>query len=466
MAGIGFELRRLSSRDEILGPVAAVAHAAIVAAGPWLYTVMAILVIGEAASPLIGEDAMATFRVLVVYVFSLSLVGTSPVAMVGTRVLADSLYRRQYDDVRSVFVLTLLAASAATAILSCLVFVLLLRVPADVAVAGIAGVQIVSMVWVGLAFCGAVRDYLQVTLAFVTGLLAGVGLAVTAALHGYGPVPMVWGLAAGFMIVFLWLTARFASTFPSPCRSLAAAQAAFTARLRCSPSLAIGATAGAVSVWIDKWIIWTSGYGERVEAGLIHAPLYDGPMFIASLTVVPALALFVTSLETTFFDRYRAYFQAIDTHATLKNIRAQGRILERETTRTLANIMVVQTALCVIVVLTAPAIVEAVGLQFRQIGILRMGTVGALFQYLFMSCSALLIFFDATRVYATLQLIFLGSLAALTVLVSQFEPGSLGTGYMLACIVSGFASLFALLKVLGSIDYRVFVGSATQARPV
>lgn len=464
MAGIGFELRRLGGRDEILGPVAAVAHAAIVSAGPWLYTVMAILVIGEAAGPVMGEEALATFRVLVVYVFSLSLVGTAPVAMVGTRVLADALYRRQYDDVRALFALTLLGGSAATLALSAFVFLFLVATTPEVAAVGIAASQIVSMVWVGLAFCGAVRDYLQVTLAFALGLLAAVGLAVTAALSGSGPVAMMWGFAAGFVVVFLWLTASFAATFPAPCRTLSTARAAFLQRLRGSPSLAIGALAGGLSVWIDKWIIWMSSYGERVDAGLIHAPLYDGPMFIASLTVVPALALFVTSLETTFFDRYRTYFQSIDNHATLKTIRRQAQILERETTRTLAGIMMVQTALCIIVVLTAAAIVEAVGLQFRQIGVLRMGTVGALFQYLFMSCSALLIFFDATRIYAVLQVIFLATLAGLTLAFSELEPSTLGAGYMVACITAGFASLFALMRVLRSIDFRVFVGSATSAQ--
>src|SRR3954449_4410485 len=138
MAGIGFELRRLGGRDEILGPVAAVAHAAIVAAGPWLYTVMAILVIGEAAAPVMSEEALASFRVLVVYVFSLSLVGTAPIAMVGTRVLADALYRRQYGDVRALFALTLLAGGAATLALSSLLFLVLLPTPPDVAAVGIA----------------------------------------------------------------------------------------------------------------------------------------------------------------------------------------------------------------------------------------------------------------------------------------------------------------------------------------
>jgi uncharacterized membrane protein len=466
MAGIGFELRRLGKRDEILGPVAAIAHAAVVAAGPWLYTVIAILLIGEAAGPVIGEEALATFRVLVVYVFSLSLAGTIPVAMVGTRVLADGLYRRQYEDIRALYALTLLGGAGATLALSCGVFLVILKTTPDVALVGIAAAQAVSMVWVGLAFCGAVRDYLQVTLAFVSGLLAAVGLAVVAALHGLGPVAMTWGFATGFLIVFLWLTARFAATFPAPCHSLTAARAAFWARLRGSPSLAIGALAGGLSVWADKWIIWASGYGERVDAGLIHAPLYDGPMFIASLTVVPALALFVTSLETTFFDRYRTYFLSIDNHATLKTIRAQAEILERETIRTLAGIMVVQTALCIIVVLTAPAIVQAVGLEFRQIGTLRMGTVGALFQYLFMSCSALLIFFDATRIYAVLQLAFLISLAGLTLVLSRLGTSTLGAGYMAACIVAGFTSLFALLRVLKSIDFRVFVGSATSTQRV
>ena len=463
MAGIGFELRRLGRRDDLLGPMAAIVHAAIVAAGPWLYTVLVILMISEVTRGVIGEEELATFRVLLVYVFSISLVATTPVTMIGTRVLADDLFLRRYDDVRALFLLTMLAGSALTLGLGALVFCVVMATSAPVALAGIASAQLVAMVWVALVFCGAMRDYLQVTIGFVLGLAVGTTLAIAAAFCQLGAVAMMLGFALGFLVVFVCLTARFMATFTAPCRALGPVTARVVQRVRISPALALGAFASGLSVWIDKWVMWFSGYGERLDVGLIHAPLYDAPMFIASLTVVPALALFVTSVETTFFENYRTYFRAIDQHATLKTILEKESILRHETVKTLTGIILIQTALCTIVLLTAPAIIEAFGLEFQQLTLFRMGATGALFQFLFMTCSAILIYFDATRLYAALQVAFVACLGVLTVVFSRFDLGLAAAGYMIACIVLGFSALGALLAILRSINHRTFVGSATRS---
>ena len=92
-----------------------------------------------------------------------------------------------------------------------------------------------------------------------------------------------------------------------------------------------------------------------------------------------------------------------------------------------------------------------------------MGATGALFQFLFMTCSAILIYFDATRLYAALQVAFVACLGVLTVVFSRFDLGLAAAGYMIACIVLGFSALGALLAILRSINHRTFVGSATRS---
>lgn len=460
MAGIGFELRRLSRRDQLLGPMAAVAHAALIAAGPWLYTILAIFLISAVAGPVVGADATATFRVLLIYIFSLSLVATAPVIMIGTRVLADALHRRHYTDIRGLYCATLVGCAAATLALSALVLVGLSEVRAEAALVGIAGAQLVGMLWTALAFCGAVRDYRHITLAFALGLAAGAGLAIGAAYLRLGPVAMAAGVCCGFLIIFLWLTARFLATFPEPCASLGPARVALLDRLRASPALAVGALASAVGVWADKWVVWNGRFGERVDAGLVHAPLYDSPMFVASLTVIPALALFVTSLETSFFESYHAYFRAIERHATLRRIEERVRAMEAETLRTLVGIMTVQITLCLIVLQTAPMLIQVFNLQFQQIDILRMGSIGALFQFLFIVSTTIIAFFDATRLYAALHLLFTACLIGATALVSSSRLETLALGYMSTCILLGLASLLPFLHVLRTVNFRVFVGSA------
>ena len=331
------------------------------------------------------------------------------------------------------------------------------------AASGLASAQVVSALWVALAVCGAVRDYLHISFAFATGLALGTGLAILATLCRLGPGAMVAGVACGFLVIFLWLSVRFLATFPEPCTDLRVAGAAMAARLRASPALAVGALASTLGTWADKWIVWTGSFGERVSAGLVHAPLYDSPMFVASLTIIPALALFVTSLETSFFEGYHAYFRSIEQHATLRQIHGHVAAIEAETRRILAGIMTIQFALCVVVILTAPALVQTFQLQFRQIDVLRMGSVGALFHFLFIVCSTIIAFFDAVLIYAWLHIIFTLCLVVTTSLVASSQLETLALGYMSTCMLVGVASVFPFIHVLRTVNVRVFIGSAVIA---
>ncbi len=42
MAGIGFALRKLTRRDDLIGVIQGYAHSALAATGPWLFTVASL----------------------------------------------------------------------------------------------------------------------------------------------------------------------------------------------------------------------------------------------------------------------------------------------------------------------------------------------------------------------------------------------------------------------------------------
>ncbi|MDQ1258885.1 MAG: polysaccharide biosynthesis protein PelG, partial [Pseudomonadota bacterium] len=46
MAGIGFELRRMLRKDTLLGLVQAYAYASVIGSGPWVLSIVGILLIG------------------------------------------------------------------------------------------------------------------------------------------------------------------------------------------------------------------------------------------------------------------------------------------------------------------------------------------------------------------------------------------------------------------------------------
>src|SRR5262249_52017651 len=152
----------------------------------------------------------------------------------------------------------------------------------------------------------------------------------------------------------------------------------------------------------------------KIQNGLLHAPLYDSAMFVSYLVVVPAYAAFVVHLEVRFFRNYRLFYTSILEHATLAQIQAHGRRLRDETVASLSAITVPQLLVCGLVALLAPLVIDALDMQFRQVGTLRLGLIGAAFQFLFITCSSLTLYFDRQIVFLVLQAIYLILNAALT----------------------------------------------------
>src|ERR1700733_9922596 len=98
MAGIGFVLRKLYRRDDLSGLAGAALHSAFAAAGPWLFTVLALGTIAAIGKQLVGLDVLFDFRVILIYNFSFSLAVSGPVFMIVTRYLSDSIYKRDVSN--------------------------------------------------------------------------------------------------------------------------------------------------------------------------------------------------------------------------------------------------------------------------------------------------------------------------------------------------------------------------------
>src|SRR5215468_11615481 len=114
MAGIGFRLRALGEQGNLLAPLASIGHAAVIAAGPWLFTVAALEVIGILTASHLSPSSIDGFRLVVIYAFTISLISSAPIVLVAARLVGDALYVRAVGRVRSLFLAaSVLSASAA-----------------------------------------------------------------------------------------------------------------------------------------------------------------------------------------------------------------------------------------------------------------------------------------------------------------------------------------------------------------
>ena len=466
MAGIGFRLRRLSEQDNLLAPVASIGHATVIATGPWLFTVIALALINMFTSTLVTDPVIEGFRLLAIYAFAISLVATTPIVLVAMRLVGDAIYLRAYARISSLFMAALLLSGAAAALSPLLIYTLVFPLPIDLLIAGVSSCAIIGLIWVSLAFCGAVRNYRAITIGFLVGLSVAVLGTVAAVSFGMRAAGMLWAFNAGLMIIFCCLTSQVLTTFSKPVTEFAEPVRVLAAGIRRFWRLALGGLLSAAAIWIDKWVIWLGPAGVVHETGLIHAPVYDSAMFIAYLAIIPALSLFVTHVETTFFEKYKHYYSAISNHATLRQIEQNARTLEQVTVRTLTHIVLVQAVLCAIVVLGAPSVIEATGLHFQQIGILRLGALGALFQFMFLAASALLLFFERHSHFLFLQALFLALQGGLTAMTVKLGTDYYGLGNLIVCVACGIFALAILESTMRNLTFITFISNTIKNNTV
>jgi polysaccharide biosynthesis protein PelG len=464
VAGIGFALERLYRGASLSDRAASFAHAAIVAAGPCLLFVLCIWLISASISELEGRTTIASFRALIIYSFALSFVVTAPIALVSARLVSDRLHDLRVADVPAIMLASFGLSAVVIVACAAALFGLPLELEPAVVIAAVANCALIGLIWVACLFASVTLDYTSVTAFFALGT----ALAVLGVTLGYNLRPdleiMLWAFNIGLAATLFGLLTRVIATFPFAVRAGTTALAPLAGAAAAYWPIALGGLCGAVGAWVDKWVVWLSPYGSQIQYGLLHAPLYDSAMFLSYLVVVPAYAAFIIHLEVRFFRNYRLFYSSILEHATLAQIRAHGARLRGETIASLSAITVPQLVVCALVALSAPALVSLLDMQFRQVGMLRLGVIGAAFQFLFITCSALTLYFDRRAVFLLLQLLFLALNGGLTFALLALGPNYLGLGFLAASAFSALIAYLALARTLHCLEYLTFIANNPAVR--
>src|SRR5262245_10028111 len=104
MAGVGFVLRKLTARGDLLGLAGGYLHASVSSSGGWLFTILTLSAITFFGPRFANYDDLSNFRLIVVYNFAFSLVLTGPLTMVLTRYLSDRIFARSVEGVPGMMV--------------------------------------------------------------------------------------------------------------------------------------------------------------------------------------------------------------------------------------------------------------------------------------------------------------------------------------------------------------------------
>lgn len=459
MAGIGFSLRRLYRQDTLTGLCGAYLHSAFASTGPWLFTVLAVAAITALGRALSPEEALEEFRVILIYNFSFSLVFAGPVFMVVTRFLADCIHRRDVSPAPGALVGALALLWGVELPPVAAFYFLYADLPVATAASAVVNLLLVSAVWLFSVFISTLKDYTRVTWAFLAGMLTAASSATLLA-PAYGTAGMLCGWSVGTGVIIALLAADILTQYPYP----VIRPFAFLGYFRKYWEVAVGGLVYHAAIWVDKWIMWFALEAQRSGSGLRHYPHYDSAMFIAYLTVVPSMALFLFHTETQFFEHYTRFYRDIRMKVPFARIQKNHQSIMRSIFGSAGGFFLLQGSIALLCMLTAPQIVQALKGDYLQIGMLRYGTLGALFQVLTLFLLVLLSYFDSRRDCLRVQVAFLISNVAFTLLSLYGGFPYYGYGYFLSCFLTFLLAVIVTAGHVRQLPYHTFITVNTSVR--
>jgi uncharacterized membrane protein len=462
MAGIGFELRRmLDERKGFVAKVRAYSCAALIASGPWLMTILTLTLLNVAGPYLGGTEGYSLFRGLVTYGFAFSLILQGVVQMAVTRWVADLLYGKRYEEVLPAFAACLAVTGAVHAVIGT-GFCVWAGFAARLSLLVVSLFTIIGMTWIALVWLSLVRQYDDVLRAYVYGtLVAMVGVLLVFLSQGTEPILAAYTAGQAFTLVLLLRTIlRGMETGGTRTFAVFRSLVSF-------PVLAGVGFAYNAAIWVDKMIFWFAD-GTGPHRLVRYHPLYDTCSFLAYLTVVPALAVNLVHLETSFYERYRAYYGAILAGSPLAVVERNRQRMFESLHEGIVRLLRLQAALTAAVIIFAPQILQLLEMPETAVRVFRLTTLGAGFHVLLLICILLQMYFDLRAHALATSVAFLLLNGALAWWSVNRGVETYGVGYAVASFLSLLFGFGLLQRSLERLDYHTFtsqpIGSKEERR--
>ena len=204
MAGIGFELRKILSKDSYGSLLRAYGYSAIIGSGPWIISIVSIVIVSYLLAGAFGSAEVQLFTASITHVYAFSLILVGPLQLVLTRFAADKLSVHKPEAIFPSFLAALTVAGVVGGVGGLLFFgfgthaSLLYQLSA-------AGLMVyVCCIFIASNYLTALLDYREVVWAFFVGYLLS-GVAAYALGITWGVPAAMFGFTAGHAVLFLLL---------------------------------------------------------------------------------------------------------------------------------------------------------------------------------------------------------------------------------------------------------------------
>ena len=198
-----------------------------------------------------------------------------------------------------------------------------------------------------------------------------------------------------------------------------------------------------IGIWSDKFIFWFSPEtSERVHGFMRAAPIYDTPVFLAYLFIVPTLAMFTIRVETSFYFKYKKFFLSILNKHPYFAIEERRKNIVSDLKLSLGRLLVLQGTITLAGLVFAPKVYSYLGMSAINLGVFHIVLLATFLQALLHVLLIVLLYFDFRTDALIMSAAFAISNIVLSILSIKLGFTYYGYGYFGACLIAltvGFA---------------------------
>lgn len=456
MAGIGFELSRLLNKDSFTGLLRAYGLTVVIGSGPGLIILFSLGIVCFFAyfsipTPLVARQ----FQAIIIYLFSGSMLVSAFLQYMFTRFVADMEYLKQFNRITPNFMgMLLMQFVGSFCIITPIIIFFFSQYDLMLKVLIISCFCILSLIWIAAAILSETKSYRRIVWGFV------LGYSVMLMVHFYFDrkhTDVTFLLLEFFIAQCILLMAMVYTTIALyPTSKLIRFD--FLKHHSLHFTLMFANFFYVMGFWIDKYLFWFNPYtGYQVFPPLRLSPVYDVPMFIAMLSMIPGVTIFMLLLESEFALIYPKVMQAIFNQKTLAEIDVICDELVLSGRNTMNRLMKAQAAIIVILLLSSMYIFSTFNILNIHLSLLFVLIISAGLQVVLWALLGLLYYMTKYRHALMITMLFAISNGIFTSISLHMPPRYYGYGVCASLLLTIIVALFLLDKDFKNLEYTTFM---------
>ncbi|WP_027014017.1 exopolysaccharide Pel transporter PelG [Comamonas composti] len=455
MAGIGFELRHLLRKNTLTSIVQAYTYAGVIGSGPWVFSIIGILMVGVFSVSVVVPTWLVTqFQTSVTYLVACSLILTGPVQLAFTRFVSDRLFLKQDESVLpNLHGLLLIVMGTASALGTLALFVALPGQSLVYRMLMLAGFALMCGVWVLTVLLSGLKHYRAVAALFALTYVLIVVLSLP--LRYWGLEGLLASFVLGHVLLLAGMWVLVLRSFPLQKRWIAFD---FKQRSMVFPALIAVGLLYNLAIWADKFMFWFfPPTSQQIIGGLRASLIYDLPVFLSYLSIIPGMAVFLVRIETDFVEYYDKFFDAVRGGGSLDYIQSMRNEMVYAIQAGLGEIAKIQTLAVLVTFVAGPGVLRLLDISQLYLPLLQVQVVGAGLQVGVMAVLNVFFYLDQRRTVLMLCALMLGLNIVFTAITLMLGAAFYGYGFCLSMLITLCVGLHKLSRELDRLEYKTFM---------